>query len=160
MSVERQDVSYTTALPSIALDLTSISLPRLSYAEYLTNTVVLHTGSLYSLFEPASFLQRLRDFYDGRAKGVVPDASLWHIQMLLVLAFGKSILSREHSEIGPSGMTYFTRAIQGMPDIRRLYEDPLLSIEILCLASLFMHARDLLQEAYVIVSSFDRERHS
>ncbi|WAO90164.1 Zn(2)-C6 fungal-type domain-containing protein [Fusarium falciforme] len=151
VSVERQDVSYTTALPSIALDLTSISLPRLSYAEYLTNTVVLHTGSLYSLFEPASFLQRLRDFYDGRAKGVVPDASLWHIQMLLVLAFGKSILSREHSEIGPSGMTYFTRAIQGMPDIRRLYEDPLLSIEILCLASLFMHARDLLQEAYVII---------
>lgn len=49
-------------------------------------------------------------------------------------------------------MAYFTRAIEAMSDIRRLYEDPLLSIEILCLATLFMHATDLLQESYVTVS--------
>jgi hypothetical protein len=54
--------------------------------------------------------------------------------------------------MGPSGMSYFTSAIEAMPDIRRLYEDPLLSIEILCLSALFMHATDLLQEAYVTVS--------
>ncbi|KAH7142883.1 hypothetical protein B0J13DRAFT_636646 [Dactylonectria estremocensis] len=129
----------------------SIPLPRLSYAEYLTNTVVIHAGSLYSLFDPAVFLARLREFYDERARGGVPNASLWHIQMLLVLGFGKSILSREHSQSGPSGMIYFTRAIEAMPDIRRLYEDPLLSIEILCLATLFMHATDLLQESYVTI---------
>lgn len=49
-------------------------------------------------------------------------------------------------------MVYFTHAIEAMPDIRRLYEHPLLSIEILCLAALFMHATDLLQESYVTVS--------
>ncbi|KAL2692350.1 hypothetical protein Neosp_002756 [[Neocosmospora] mangrovei] len=151
VSVERLDISYTTNLPPIALDLASIPLPRLSYAEYLTNTVVAHFGSLYSLFEPEAFLQKLRAFYSERGKCQVPDATLWHIQMLLVLAFGKSILSREHCEKGPSGMTYFTRAIEAMPDIRRLYEHPLLSIEILCLAALFMHATDLLQESYVTI---------
>ncbi|KAI8724101.1 Zn(2)-C6 fungal-type domain-containing protein [Fusarium sp. LHS14.1] len=151
VSVERLDISYTTNLPPIALDLTSIPLPRLSYAEYLTNTVVAHFGSLYSLFEPETFLQKLRAFYSERSKCQVPDATLWHIQMLLVLAFGKSILSREHCEKGPSGMTYFTHAIEAMPDIRRLYEQPLLSIEILCLAALFMHATDLLQESYVTI---------
>lgn len=152
VSVERQDISYTTSLPPIALDLASIPLPRLSYAEYLTNTVVTHFGSLYSLFEPEAFLRKLRAFYSERRQGQVPDATLWHIQMLLVLAFGKSILSREHCEKGPSGMAYFTHAIEAMPDIRRLYEHPLLSIEILCLAALFMHATDLLQESYVTVS--------
>ncbi|KAF4987970.1 hypothetical protein FDECE_15233 [Fusarium decemcellulare] len=151
VSMERQDVSYTTTLPPIALDLASIPLPKLSYAEYLTNTTVMQIGSLYSLFEPEVFLRKLRAFYEERDKGVVPEVTLWHIQMLLVLAFGKSILTREHSEVGPSGMTYFNCAIRAMPDIRRLYEDPLLSIEILCLASLFMHATDLLQESYVTI---------
>ncbi|KAF4998329.1 hypothetical protein FGRMN_3209 [Fusarium graminum] len=133
------------------LDLSSIPLPKLAYAKYLTNTVIVHIGSLYSIFDPDKFLQRLQNFYDERGKGSVPGASLWHIQMLLVLAFGKSIQSREHSEMGPSGMSYFTSAVEAMPDIRRLYEDPLLSIEILCLSALFMHATDLLQEAYVTI---------
>jgi len=152
VSTERQDISYKRTLPPIALDLSIIPLPKLSYAEYLTNTVLVHMGSLYSIFDSEIFLRRLRSFYDERSRGLVDKASLWHIQMLLVLAFGKSIQSREHSEMGPSGMSYFTRAIEAMPDIRRLYEDPLLSIEILCLAALFMHAADLLQEAYVTVS--------
>ncbi|RFN49243.1 hypothetical protein FIE12Z_6464 [Fusarium flagelliforme] len=151
VSTERQDISYKRTLPPIALDLSTIPLPKLSYAEYLTNTVLVHMGSLYSIFDPEIFLRRLRSFYDERNRGLVDKASLWHIQMLLVLAFGKSIQSREHSEMGPSGMSYFTRAIEAMPDIRRLYEDPLLSIEILCLAALFMHAADLLQEAYVTI---------
>ncbi|KAF5615503.1 transcription activator [Fusarium sp. NRRL 25303] len=151
VSMERQDISYTRTLPPIALDLSSIALPKLSYAEYLTNTVIVHIGSLYSIFDADMFLQRLRRFYDDRDKDLEIDATLWHIQMLLILAFGKSIQSREHSEMGPSGMTYFTLAIEAMPDIRRLYEDPLLSIEVLCLAALFMHATDLLQEAYVTI---------
>ncbi|KAF4961305.1 hypothetical protein FGADI_323 [Fusarium gaditjirri] len=87
VSMERQDISYTRTLPPIGLDLSSIALPELSYAEYLTNTVIVH------------------------------------------IAFGKSIQSREHSEMGTSGMAYFTLAIEAMPDIRRLYEHPLLSIE-------------------------------
>lgn len=152
-SVEREDTSYITPLPPIALDLASIPLPRLSYAEYLTNTVVIYAGSLYSLFDPAAFLARLREFYAERGRGRALDASLWHVQMLLVLGLGKSILAREHSQSGPSGMTYFTRAIEAISDIRRLYKDPLLSIEILCLAALFMHAADMLQESYVTVSS-------
>ncbi|KAF4344519.1 positive activator of transcription [Fusarium beomiforme] len=151
VSMERQDISYTRVLPPIALDLSDIALPKLSYAEYLTNTVIVHIGSLYSIFDPGVFLQKLRNFYDERDRRLEPDASLWHIQMLLVLAFGKSIQSREHSEMGPSGITYFTRAIEALPDIRRLYEEPSLSIEILCLSALFMHATDLLQEAYVTV---------
>lgn len=48
-------------------------------------------------------------------------------------------------------MLYFTRAMEAFPDIRRLCGNPLLSIEVLCLASLFMHATDMLQESYILV---------
>lgn len=152
VSIEREDVSYATTLPPIGLDLANTPLPRLQYAEYLVNTVSIHLGSLYCLFNPDHFIQRLKAFYDERTKGVLLEASLWHIQMLLVFAFGESILSREHSEAGPSGILYFTRAMEAFPDIRRLCGNPLLSIEVLCLASLFMHATDMLQESYVLVS--------
>ncbi|KAL6416067.1 hypothetical protein AUP68_00278 [Ilyonectria robusta] len=151
VSVEREDASYATSLPSIALDLATVPLPALQYAEYLTNTVLLRLGSLYRLFDPNTFFQRLRAFYDEISKRIFPEASLWHLQFLLVLAFGKSILSREHSDRGPSGMSYFTLVMEALPDIRRMYGDPFLSIEILCLASLFMHATDMLQESYVCI---------
>lgn len=145
-------MSYATTLPSIGLDLANTPLPRLQYAEYLVNTVSIQLGSLYCFFNPDNFIQRLRAFYDARTKGVMLEATLWHIEMLLVLAFGESILSREHSEVGPSGISYFTRAMEAFPDIRRLCGNPLLSIEVLCLASLFMHATDMLQESYILVS--------
>ncbi|VUC27704.1 unnamed protein product [Clonostachys rosea] len=151
VSVEREDISYNTTLPAIKLDLTSIPLPRLQYAEYLTSTVVVQLGSLYCLFESDTFVKKLRQFYEARSKGTTQQPSLWHIQMLLVLAFGKSLLSREHSDSGPSGMTYFKLAMGAFPDVRQLCENPLLSIEILCLASLFLHAADMLQEAYILI---------
>lgn len=153
VSVEREDISYNTTLPAIKLDLASIPLPRLQYAEYLTSTVVVQLGSLYCLFEQDSFVKNLRQFYEARSKKVTQKPSLWHIQMLLVLAFGKSLLSREHSDSGPSGMTYFKLAMEAFPDVRQLCENPLLSIEILSLASLFLHAADMLQESYILVRS-------
>lgn len=71
--------------------------------------------------------------------------------MLLIFALGKSILAREHFESGPSGSSYFTRAMDALPDMRCLHDCPVLSIEILCLITLFMHAADMLQEAYIYV---------
>ncbi|KAL4408803.1 hypothetical protein CABS03_08642 [Colletotrichum abscissum] len=153
VSIEREDVSYSSPLPPLALDLTKVPLPQLSYAEYLTNTIVLTFGSLYSLFDAEAFLEKLRMFYSERATGTVPNPCLWHIQMLLVLGLGKSILSREHSQSGPAGMVYFASAIEAMSDICRLYQSPFLSMEILSLTALFMHATDMLQEAYVTIGN-------
>ncbi|KAK0367930.1 hypothetical protein CLIM01_14717 [Colletotrichum limetticola] len=138
VSIEREDVSYSSPLPPLALDLTKVPLPQLSYAEYLTNTIVLTFGSLYSLFDAEAFLEKLRMFYSERATGTVPNPCLWHIQMLLVLGLG---------------MVYFASAIEAMSDIRRLYQSPFLSMEILSLTALFMHATDMLQEAYVTIGN-------
>ncbi|KAK1498657.1 hypothetical protein CABS01_10432 [Colletotrichum abscissum] len=98
VSIEREDVSYSSPLPPLALDLTKVPLPQLSYAEYLTNTIVLTFGSLYSLFDAEAFLEKLRMFYSERATGTVPNPCLWHIQMLLVL--GLDMLQEAYVTIG------------------------------------------------------------
>lgn len=55
--------------------------------------------------------------------------------MLLVLGFGKSLVAREHSESGPPGMVYFNYVAGAISDIRTLYKDPLLLIEVLFLST-------------------------
>lgn len=149
--MEREDTSYHSSCPPIRLDLKNIDLPPLDFAEYLATTVCFYAEPLYHLFDKATFLHRLQLFYDARTKGAHEQPDLWHIQMLLVFAFGKSVLAREQFAYGPAGSSYFARALEALPDIRRLNDEPILSIEIACLVTLFMHAADMLQEAYVYV---------
>lgn len=144
----RDDITYTIRWPDLNLRLDDIDLPPLDFAEYLTSTVTFYAGSLYSLYDKSAFLDRLREFYAGGSSGEAPKPGLWHIQMLLVFALGRAILAREHFKSGPAGTTYFLRALEALPDIHRLYENPVLSIEILCLVALFMQAIDTGQEAY------------
>lgn len=150
-TLEREDTSYHSPCPPICLDLAHIDLPPLDFAEYLATTVCFYAEPLYHLFDKAAFLVRLQLFYDARTKGTHEPPELWHIQMLLVFAFGKSVLAREQFAYGPAGSSYFARALEALPDIRRLNDEPILSIEIACLVTLFMHAADMLQEAYVYV---------
>lgn len=148
ITLVRDDITYTISWPDLALRLDDIDLPPLDFAEYLTNTVTFYAGSLYCLYDKAAFLGRLRDFYAKVSSGNMPKAGLWHIQMLLVFALGRAVLAREHTKAGPAGTTYFLRAVEALPDIHRLYEDPALSIEILCLVALFHQSVDAGQEAY------------
>src|SRR5450755_2942484 len=71
--------------------------------------------------------------------------------MLVVFAFGRSILAREAGPSGPVGSIYFARAVEGLPDCHRLCQEPILSIEILCVFALFMQAMDMRLAAYEYV---------
>jgi proline utilization trans-activator len=88
-------------------------------------------------------MEHLRDFYVAKESGVSRATGLWHIQMLLVFACGKSILAREATPSGHTGMNFFAPAIEGLPDIRALQNEPILAIEVLCLVSLFLEASDI-----------------
>ncbi|KAL1303722.1 hypothetical protein AAFC00_007069 [Neodothiora populina] len=144
----RDDMTYSIKWPALNLRLDDIDLPPLDFAEYLTSTVTFYAGPLYDLYDKAAFLRRLRAYYGSVASKQPEEPGLWHIQMLLVFALGRAILAREHFKCGPAGTTYFLRALDALPDTHRLYEDPVLSIEILCLLTLFMQAIDAGQEAY------------
>lgn len=153
VTLVRDDVTYSIQWPALKLRLDDIDLPPLDFAEYLTSTVTFYAGPLYCLYEKPIFLARLRAFYASTSTAAHERPGLWHIQMLLVFALGRAILAREHFKTGPAGTTYFLRALEALPDTHRLYEDPVLSIEILCLLTLFMQAIDAGQEAYGYVST-------
>jgi proline utilization trans-activator len=130
------------------LDLLSIDLPTEEYAEYLTNTLFFAMDPLYYLFDKHKFLIKLHQFFSDIASDLLPYRSLWHIQMLIVFAFGTSILARESSPQGPTGSSYFAKAIEALPDNHRLRHEPILAVEILCMVALFMQAMDMRRAAY------------
>ena len=136
-------VFYDVTWNQKSVDLSSVQLPCLDLAEYYTNTVTFSFGSLYHCYDHEAFMDNLREFYADRETGCQKPASLWQIQMLLVFACGKSILAREATKTGQTGMNFFAPAIEALPDIRALQNEPILAIEVLCLVSLFLEASDI-----------------
>ncbi|KAJ5411099.1 uncharacterized protein N7487_005458 [Penicillium crustosum] len=127
---------------------TKAELPSLDYAIYLMNTVQFHIAQLYHLFDQKSFMDGLYQFYDCTVPEP-PKSKLWYIQYLLVISFGKSFLNQKTAKEPPSGVVYFARAMKLLPNIQGLYDDPLLSMEILCAASLYLQCLDHRNNAYV-----------
>ncbi|PVH75748.1 hypothetical protein DL98DRAFT_592883 [Cadophora sp. DSE1049] len=138
------DGIYGTPFKQPILDLSSIDLPAEDYAEYLTNTLHFTLGPMYYLFDKEVFLGSLHQFYRDQHS----QPNLWQIKMLLVFAFGTSILAREAGKSGPAGAVYFGRAIEALPDPHRLRQDPIVSIEVLCMLALFTQAMDMRRAAY------------
>ena len=132
---------------------TKAELPSLDYAIYLMNTVQFHIAQLYHLFDQKSFMNGLYQFYDCTVPEP-PKSKLWYIQYLLVISFGKSFLMQKTAKEPLSGVVFFARAMKLLPNIQGLYDDPLLSMEILCAASLYLQCLDHRNNAYVYVSGY------
>lgn len=143
-----RDGAYGVPWPEPTLDLSSIDLPTEDYAEYLTSTLFFAMDPLYYLLDKQKFLVILHQFYHDLANDVPHLTGLWHIQMLMVFAFGTSILAREASPNGPTGAAYFAKAMDALPDNHRLRCEPILAVEILCMISLFLQAMDMRHAAY------------
>lgn len=127
-------------------------LPSLDYALYLTNTVKFHLGQMYHLFDEKTFMQDLHRFYNqGPRREPLPERRLWYIHYLLIMAFGKALLSGCVGE-QPVGSEFSARAIELLPDSFGLYQDPILSIEILSCLALYLQSIDHRNSAYLYVS--------
>ncbi|RDW77513.1 hypothetical protein BP6252_05566 [Coleophoma cylindrospora] len=138
-----KDGAYGIPWQQNMIDLSAVDLPSEDYADYLTRTVIFTLSPLYTLLDQKAFLDQLHQFYDQSRRGNMPKTGLWHIQMLIIFAFGTSILSREAGPLGPTGALYFSKAMEAMPDCHRLCVEPIISIEILCMISLFTQAMDM-----------------
>lgn len=126
-------------------------LPSLDYALYLTNTVKFHLGQMYHLFDERTFMQDLHQFYSqGPRREPLPERRCWYIHYLLVMAFGKALLSGCVGE-QPVGSEFASRAIKLLPDSFGLYQDPILSIEILSCLALYLQSIDHRNSAYLYV---------
>jgi proline utilization trans-activator len=145
-----EEDTYKMASASVreSLLLARDEMPSREYARYLAETVLFHLGDIYHVFDKESFMEMLDAFYDHDQ----PLKDLRHIQLLLVIAFGKLFLRRGASPLGPPGAADFLRALRLQSDILDLWDDPILRVEILCLISLYLNTADMRPTAYTFVS--------
>ncbi|KAK5021771.1 hypothetical protein LTS07_010666 [Exophiala sideris] len=147
-----EEATYAMGSASVrkSSSLDAYDLPTREYAEFLTNTTLFHLGATYHLFEKESFMCKLNDFYktSPTTEALV---DLWHVQFLLVIAFGKLFLRRGASSLGPPGARDVIRALQLKPDISDSWEDPILYVEVICLLSLYLLTADIRGSAYVFI---------
>ncbi|KAF4854220.1 Proline utilization trans-activator [Colletotrichum siamense] len=130
----------------------TVDIPSLDYALYLTNTVKFHLGQTYHLFDEDSFMHGLYDFYrKGPNTEPKADDRLWYIQFLLIMAFGKALLVPGTPDQSPPGSSLVTRALELLPDAHGLYQDPVLSVEILCCLALYLQSVDHRNSAYTYI---------
>lgn len=122
------------------------TVPTFDHAMYLINTVKFRCGQLYHLFDEAGFMGGLHDFY-SRSK---PNAtsSLWYIHFLLMLAFGKGFVQHKLQGNKPPGAEFFVKALQLLPDISVLHQEPIESTEIMCCIALYLQALDCRSSAH------------
>lgn len=129
------------------------ALPSREYAKYLAETTLFHLGEIYHVFVKDSFMVNLDQFYDDGSISK-PLSSAWHVQLLLVIAFGKLFLQRGTSPLGPPGAREFLRALRLQEDVLDFWDDPSLRIEILCLISLYLLTADMRPTAYTMVGFY------
>ncbi|EXF74544.1 hypothetical protein CFIO01_11795 [Colletotrichum fioriniae PJ7] len=130
----------------------TVDIPSLDYALYLTNTVKFHLGQTYHLFDEENFMTGLYDLYrTGPKLEPTADSRLWYIQFLVIMAFGKALLVPGNPNQTPPGSGLVTRALELLPDVHGLYQDPVLSVEILCGLALYLQSVDHRNSAYTYI---------
>ncbi|TDZ46183.1 putative transcriptional regulatory protein [Colletotrichum trifolii] len=125
-----------------ALPMDSRLIPSIDYAIFLINAVKFHCGQLFHLFEVDQFMDNMHKFYSKSSTDRAEDTSLWYIQFLVILAFGKSLIQKKNHGKRPSGAEFFVRALQLLPDITALCKEPILATEILCSIAWYYQALD------------------
>lgn len=118
-------------------------LPSQGHALYLLSTVDFHIGHVFHLYDSEELAKALQDFY-GDIEHKAESSKLWYIQFLVIMAFGETfLLPPTRSKQPPVCSPYFTRAMSFLPDLSEMWNDPILSIEVLALVALYLYSLDM-----------------
>lgn len=129
-----------------------VVVPSIDHALFLVNTVKFHCTQLFHLFDEQEFNAKLQVFYNDTADTCGTD--LWYVHFLLVIALGKALAQNNQQGLRPSGSELFHEAQQLLPDTDTLCRDPIVAMELLCCAALYLHALDSRNAAHVTVRSY------
>ncbi|KAF2138418.1 uncharacterized protein K452DRAFT_255887 [Aplosporella prunicola CBS 121167] len=129
------DDMQTTVIPD------ATSLPSLDFSIYLINTVKFRTGQIFHLFDEATFMPQLYEFYENPQQKM-NTMRFWYIHFLVLLAFGKAFVVSNNRTKRPPGSDWFVRATALLPGVMQLVRDPVVSTEILCCMALYHQALD------------------
>ena len=127
-------------------------LPTFDHALYLISAVKFNCGPLLHLFDEEEFMESCHKFYADP----IPDMSrtnLWYTHFYLVLSLGQALQSRKRQEKLPYGFELFSSTFQNLPSMGDLMKTPIVGIEILCCAALYLHCIDHRHYAHLLVST-------
>lgn len=127
-----------------------VALPSFNHAMYLARSVQFHIGQVYHMFHEETFVSELRKFYSSTAERG-DKSKLWYTHYLLVMAFGKALVSRGVEKAEPSRVELFVHGMKLIPDVSHIWHDPFTAAEIYCCAALYLQCVDFRYGAYVTV---------
>ncbi|KAM3497375.1 hypothetical protein MY10362_009274 [Beauveria mimosiformis] len=123
------------------------AVPTADYAMHLVNMVKFHCGQVFHLFDQEEFMRKLCNFY-AEPRPNVARTGLWYIHFLLILAFGKALVTKTSRGRRPPGADFFCAAMNLLPEPITLWREPEEAIEILCCISLYFQCIDHRSSAY------------
>lgn len=126
------------------------AVPTYDHALYLINVVKFRCGQLYHLFDENEFMSNLQEFYSEPKPNAT--TGLWYVHFLLILAFGKGFVKHKVQGNRPPGADYFVKALEMLPDVIVLHEEPIESAEVMCCIALYLQALDCRSSAHNYVS--------
>ncbi|KAK5807381.1 hypothetical protein VI817_001639 [Penicillium citrinum] len=124
----------------------SPAVPTYDHAMYLINVVKFRCGQLYHLFDENEFMTNLHEFYSESKPHAT--TGLWYVHFLLILAFGKGFVKHKVQGNRPPGADYFVKALEMLPSVIVLHEEPIESTEVLCCVALYLQALDCRSSAH------------
>jgi hypothetical protein len=138
-------------------------LPSLDYAIHLINIVKFHCSPMFHLFDEDAFISEVHAHYERSGDVNTGDGDgglvqqLWFIHFLLILAFGKALTTKPGPGKGnqPPGASFFMHALQMLPNMTFLWDEPVQGAEMLCCVALYLHCIEHRGSAYNYVSLSD-----
>ena len=129
-------------------DLTN--LPAADYARYLYDSVKFRLGELFGIVDEVNFMSNFERFHCDQSQ-IARTERLWFVEYLLILAYGKALLSHPDRSSVP-GSDIAARAMALLPDAAQLHEAGPHAIEVLALVALYFQSIDMRATAYQYVS--------
>ncbi|USW58592.1 hypothetical protein Slin15195_G119110 [Septoria linicola] len=123
------------------------NLPPADYALYLYNSVKFRLGELFGILDETSFMTNFERFHREPWQ-VACSQRLWFVEYLLILAYGKALLSHPGGRTPVPGSDFAARAMALLPDAAQLYEEGIPAIEVLALVALYFQSIDMRATAY------------
>lgn len=141
------DAAWPIDRPPIS---TLLQLPPYDVAKRLYAAQHTYIGTIFSFVDPELFSIRLKRIYQEEPDFSQRDTCLTYCQALLVFAYGQMYsINQWMGHEGPPGFSYFTQALQFLPNIRE--EGSVLFVEVLSLVGYFYQNLNRRDAAFLYV---------
>ena len=130
-------------------------LPPQEEAFKLFDTFVSWMGTYQHYLDSRSFVDSMDMLYHDEAGRTAKMQTLWFSQFLLVMAIGKLIGYTSGIPSDQNIETYFLEARRRLPPMDELGSFGVVSVEIMCLASVYLQWNDRKHDAYLYVRTHE-----